>query len=133
MNSEIIDFTTIEDDRGALSFFEIGDNKQVPFTVKRIYHLFNLNELTRGFHAHKELKQLAICLHGSCSMVLDDGTQRKTVMLNKPNQGLFMDKMIWREIHDITPGTVILVLASQYFDEDDYIRNYDDFLKLVRL
>jgi UDP-2-acetamido-3-amino-2,3-dideoxy-glucuronate N-acetyltransferase len=131
MDIKIIDFPTVPDERGSLSFFEIGENKHVPFCVKRIYYLFKLNELTRGFHAHKELKELIICLHGSCSFILDDGKERKTVSLSKETQGLFINPMTWREIHDITPNTVILVLASEFFDESDYIRNYDDFLKLV--
>jgi dTDP-4-dehydrorhamnose 3,5-epimerase-like enzyme len=131
MNIKLIDFPTLQDERGSLSFFEVGENKEVPFCVKRVYHLFNLNELTRGFHAHKQLQQLAICLHGSCSIVLDNGKEREVVDLSKPNQGLFIDKMIWREIHNISPDTVLLVLASEYYDESDYIRNYEDFLKLI--
>jgi dTDP-4-dehydrorhamnose 3,5-epimerase-like enzyme len=133
MQIKIIDFPTIQDERGALSFFEIGVNKQIPFCVKRVYHLFNLNEKTRGFHAHKQLKQLAICLSGSCSLVLDDGKERKTVELSKPNQGLLIDEMIWREIHNISSNTVLLVLASEYYDESDYIRNYDEFLSLIKI
>ena len=133
MNIKTINFTTIQDERGALSFFEIGQNKQVPFAVKRVYYLFNLNEKERGFHAHKELQQLIICVSGSCSMVLDDGKERKIVELSKPNQGLLIDKMIWREICNIAPNTVIVVLASEYYDESDYIRNYDEFLNTVSI
>ena len=90
-----------------------------------------MNEKQRGFHAHKKLQQMAICLNGSCSIILDNGKERKTIELSKPNEGLFIDPMIWHEIHNIATNTVVLVLASDYYDESDYIRVYDDFLKLV--
>ena len=122
----------MQDERGALSFFEIGEGKQVPFQVKRMYYLYALNELERGFHAHKELKQLMICLQGSCSVILDNGNERHQVNLSKPNQGLFVNKMTWREIRDIANGTVILVLASEHYEESDYIRSYEAFLGAVK-
>jgi dTDP-4-dehydrorhamnose 3,5-epimerase-like enzyme len=117
------------DDRGSLSFLEGG--KDIPFEIKRIYYLYHLNQAHRGFHAHKKLNQVAICVSGSCTFVLDDGRERQEVRLTKPNEGLFIDKMIWREMKDFSSDAVLLVLASEHYDESDYIRNYDEFLRLV--
>ncbi len=127
---KLIEFQKRFDDRGSLSFVEGGID--IPFEIKRIYYLYNLNDVHRGFHAHKNLNQVAICVNGSCTFVLDDGKTRQEVKLSKPNEGLFIDKMIWREMKDFSSDAVLLVLASEHYDESDYIRNYDEFLKLCR-
>jgi len=114
------------DERGSLIVFE--QYKNVPFDIKRTYCVYGTKlGVRRGFHAHKELNQIAIVLHGSCSFLLDDGVTRKNVELNSPTQGLFIDPMIWHEMFDFTHDCVLLMLASEVYDESDYIRNYDEF------
>jgi len=125
-----IDFQVLGDDRGSLVALELG--KQIPFEVKRVYYIFGTQEgISRGFHAHKALKQIAFCVRGSCRFVLDDGEKKEDVMLNSPNQGLLIEHMIWREMHDFSEDCVLLVLASEHYDEDDYIRDYNEFLESV--
>jgi len=87
----------------------------------------------RGYHAHRDLQQVAICISGSCKFLLDDGRERvENVILDSPNKGLFIDKMIWREMYDFSDDCILLVLASEYYDESDYIRDYEEFLKLIK-
>lgn len=106
--------------------------KDVPFAIRRVYCLVDLDvETRRGFHAHRQLEQLVICLHGSCRILLDDGSRRTEVTLAQPNRGLLLRSMIWREMFDFSQGCVLMVLASEHYDEADYIRNYDDFMQLV--
>lgn len=118
------------DQRGSLISLE--SSSSVPFKISRVYYLFGTKpNVIRGFHAHKNLKQLAICVSGSCRFELDNGVKRESVVLDSPKIGLFIDDMIWREMHDFTEDCVLLVLASELFDESDYIRNYDEFKKRV--
>ena len=86
----------------------------------------------RGFHAHKKLKQILICVHGSCKIHLDDGTETKEILLDKPYEGLYISNNMWREMYDFSSEAVLLVLASELYDESDYIRNYNDFIKFVK-
>jgi len=124
---KILDLPKISDNRGNLSFLEGGI---CPFEFKRIYYLYDIPaESTRGGHAHKALKQLIIPLSGSFNVLLDDGDNKKEVNLYKPQQGLLICPMIWRELNQFSSGAVCLVLASEKFDEDDYFRFYEDFLK----
>ena len=124
---KILDLPKISDTRGNLSFLEGG---LCPFEFKRIYYLYDIPaESTRGGHAHKALKQLIIPLSGSFNVLLDDGDNKKEVNLYKPHQGLLICPMIWRELNQFSSGAVGLVLASEKFDEDDYFRFYEDFLK----
>ena len=119
------------DDRGQLVAIEAM--KDLPFEVKRVYYIYDtLPGVRRGFHAHKNLEQILLCVNGSCKIHLDDGTDTAEVTLDKPNEGLYIANNMWREMYDFTPGTVLLVLASHYYDEADYIRNYEDFIKMVR-
>ena len=85
-----------------------------------------------GFHAHKCLQQILICIHGSCKILLDNGKEKKVVPLEKPYEGLFVSNNMWREMYDFSPDAVLMVLASELYDESDYIRNYDDFLEFVK-
>ena len=87
--------------------------------------------MRRGYHAHKSLEQILICIHGSCKILLDNGTEKKVVPLEKPYEGLYVSNNMWREMYDFSPDAVLLVLASDFYDESDYIRNYDEFLKLI--
>ena len=119
------------DNRGQLVAIETL--KDIPFEVKRVYYIYDtLPGVRRGFHAHRELEQILICVHGSCKIHLDNGTDTSEVLLDKPNEGLYISNDMWREMYDFSEGAVLLVLASEYYDEKDYIRNYDDFIKLVR-
>ncbi|QPA30700.1 sugar 3,4-ketoisomerase [Thermaerobacillus caldiproteolyticus] len=130
MEKSLFKFSVIEDERGALVALE--SLKSIPFEIKRVYYIYNVkNSIPRGFHAHKNLQQMLVCVAGSCKVILDNGKEKKEFILNQPNQGLFIDKMIWREMHDFSEDCILLVLASDYYDEDDYIRNYEEFLNEV--
>ena len=107
--------------------------KDLPFEVKRVYYIYDtLANVRRGFHAHRNLQQILICVHGSCMIHLDDGTDTAEVLLNKPYEGLYIANDMWREMYDFSEGAVLLVLASEYYDEADYIRKYEDFIELVK-
>ena len=125
----LISLPSLGDKRGGLVALE--SMGVVPFDIKRVYYIFNTQNTSRGFHAHKELVQLAICLKGSCTMLLDDGLSRESVLLDSPLQGILIPKMVWREMHDFSDDCVLLVLASEHYDESDYIRNHDQFIKEV--
>lgn len=125
-----IDFPSLGDDRGSLVALE--GNKTVPFDIKRVYYIFGTQPgVARGFHAHKALKQVAICIAGKCKMLLDNGAEKTEVWLDSPTKGLFIEEMVWREIHHFSTNCVLLVLASEHYTEDDYIRSYDHFLKFM--
>lgn len=125
-----VDFPPLGDSRGSLVALE-GD-KTVPFDIKRVYYMFYTEKgVSRGFHAHENLQQVAICVIGKCRMVLDDGKQREEAWLDSPIKGLIINDLTWREMHDFSSDCVLLVLASQHYDETDYIRDYDEFLKVV--
>lgn len=118
------------DDRGMLVALEEG--KEIPFDVKRVYYMYDTVEgVRRGFHAHKCLQQILICVHGSCKIHLDNGKETAEVDLDNPYEGLYISNDMWREMYDFSPDAVLMVLASELYDESDYIRNYDDFLKYV--
>lgn len=121
----LIDLPDLSDERGGLVAIEA--NIHIPFEIKRTYYLFDSQNVARGFHAHRNLKQLAICLHGSCRFTLDDGKTNEDVTLDSPQKGLLIEGLIWREMHDFSHDCVLLVLASEHYDELDYIRNYEEF------
>ena len=125
-----ISFKPLGDERGSLVALE--GNKSVPFDIKRVYYIFGTKEgVSRGFHAHQNLKQVAVCVTGSCRFVLDNGKQREEVVLDKSTTGLLIEDLTWREMHDFSPDCVLMVLASEYYDESDYIRDYEEFLKII--
>ena len=125
-----INFKPLGDERGSLVALE--GNKSVPFDIKRVYYIFGTKEgVSRGFHAHLNLKQVAVCVTGSCRFVLDNGKQREEVVLDKSTIGLLIDDLTWREMYDFSPDCVLMVLASEYYDESDYIRDYQEFLQIV--
>jgi len=118
------------DHRGSLIAIEGGST--VPFDVKRIYYIFGTQPgVERGFHAHVALRQLAVCVAGSCEMILDDGRERTTYLLDRPDRGLLIQAMMWREMRNFSADAVLLVLADHAYDEADYIRDYDRFLETV--
>ena len=126
----IFKFPAHGDERGQLIAIEA--NKDIPFEVKRVYYMYDTGEgVRRGYHAHKQLQQILICIHGSCKILMDNGIERKVVPLNNPSVGLFIGNNMWREMFDFSPDAVLMVLASELYDEKDYIRDYDEFLKFV--
>ena len=129
MNVEIITIPKVEDHRGNLAIIE---KKLLPFDVKRVYYLFDVpSNAHRGGHAHKDQSEFLVALSGSFDVVLKDGSTTKTVTLNKPDKGLLISTNIWRELENFSSGAVCLVLASDVFSEDDYIRNYDEFISFL--
>lgn len=118
------------DDRGQLVALE--EFKDIPFEIKRVYYMYDTGEgVHRGFHAHRSLEQILICIHGSCKVLLDNGTEKKVISLEKPYEGLYIANDMWREMYDFSNDAVLLVLASDFYKEEDYIRDYDVFLKEV--
>ena len=126
---KLVDLPDFGDDRGGLVAIE--SNQSIPFEVKRLYYIFNTTDQPRGFHAHLDLKQVAICLKGSCRFILDNGHVKEDVVLNSPTEGLYIESLMWREMHDFSEDCVLLVLASEHFTEDDYIRDYQTFINTV--
>ena len=115
---------------GSLSFIEAGID--TPFEIKRIYYIFDVPKGTqRGGHAHKRLRQLLFCPNGSIEILLTDGVQRASVLLDRPNKGLLIGPGLWRDMLWHTDGAVLCVAASEHYDEDDYIRNYQNYLSFV--
>jgi dTDP-4-dehydrorhamnose 3,5-epimerase-like enzyme len=128
----LIDFPILGDERGSLVALEA--HQTVPFDIKRVYYIFGTKPgVVRGFHAHRELQQVAVCINGKCRMVLEDGTKREEVWLDSPTKGLLIGDLVWREMHDFSHDCVLLVLASEYYKESDYLRNYDDFKRMVSI
>lgn len=128
-NYNLLDFKTLGDERGSLIAIEEGYN--APFDIKRVYYIFDTkNGVERGFHAHINLKQIAIAVKGSCTFVLDNGEKREEIVLDNPNQGLFIEGLIWREMKNFSEDCVLVVIASEHYDESDYIRDYTKFLEL---
>ena len=126
---KIIQFPAMKRPNGKLT--AVHGNKEVPFEIRRVYYLYDLpgGESRRGSHAHLELEQLLVCIMGSIDVVLHDGKEKKKTTLHRANQGLLLPKMIWRDLGNFSSGAICLVLASQPYDEKDYIRDYDEFLK----
>lgn len=127
----IVELPKISDPRGNLSFVE--GSRHIPFDMKRVYYLYDVpGGEARGGHAHKHLQQLIIAISGSFDVVLDDGVTKKTISLNRCYRGLYIPTMIWRELVNFTSGAVCMVLASEYYDESDYYREYDEFIRAAQ-
>ena len=130
MEIKIFNFEPHGDSRGQLIALE--ENKDIPFDIKRVYYMYDTTPgVARGHHAHKHLEQILICVHGQCKIKLDNGHEIEVVDLNQLNKGFYVANNIWREMFDFSDGAVLMVLASEYYSEDDYIRNYDEFLKFI--
>lgn len=131
MDVKKIKFNRRNNETGKLTFLEA--KRDIPFEIKRVYYVYDVVERERrGFHAHKELEQYLICVHGSCKILLDNGLEKENVLLDNPSEGLYVGPGTWREMYDFSDGAVLLVLASEYYNEKDYIRNYDHFLEYVQ-
>jgi dTDP-4-dehydrorhamnose 3,5-epimerase-like enzyme len=131
-NCRIIDFKKIgNSDVGYLNAIE--GNREIPLNIKRVYYIYNVpKEIKRGFHAHKRLEQVLICMSGSVKIKVDDGSEKKIIKLNNPNKGLYIGPSVWHEMYDFNQNAVLLVLASDYYNESDYIRGYKEFLKMIK-
>jgi dTDP-4-dehydrorhamnose 3,5-epimerase-like enzyme len=126
----LIEFPIVHDPRGNLSFIE--GERTIPFPIQRVYYLYDVpGGAVRGGHAHRNLQQVLIALSGSFDVVLDDGLERKKFFLNRSWHGLLIPSLVWRELENFSSGAVCLVLASEYFEESEYIRDHDQFLREV--
>jgi len=131
MLGEFIQIAQRGDARGSLSVLE--SERSFPFPIKRVYYIYGTQPgVERGFHAHKALNQLAVAVCGSCDMELDDGAKTATLHMDSPSKGVLIGPGIWREMKNFTPDCVLLVFADAYYDESDYIRDYHEFVGLVK-
>lgn len=118
------------DERGQLIALE--HNVDIPFEIKRIFYIYGTGEnVRRGYHAHNTIQEILVCVHGNCKVLLDDGKERETVWLQKPYEGVYIPPKVWREMYDFSKDAVLLVIASGLYNEDDYVRDYDLFLKTL--
>ena len=130
MITKLEEFKVLGDHRGQLVALEA--NRQIPFDVKRVFYIYGTQEgIPRGNHSHYKTKQFLVAVNGSCKVTLDNGKEKETFDLNKPNLGLFQDALIWGTMHDFSSDCVLMVLADEYYDASDYITNYDKFLEIV--
>lgn len=131
MNYKVLNLQVINDERGKLVSLE--SLKNLPFAIKRVYYMFDTSpDEPRGFHAHKELEQLVIAIDGACEFVLDDGKSKESIWLNRPDVGLYIGKNMWREMRNFSYGCKLMILASDYYDESEYIRDYAEFLRMMK-
>jgi dTDP-4-dehydrorhamnose 3,5-epimerase-like enzyme len=125
-----VDLTVRGDDRGDLIAIEA--RRDVPFSIERVYYLPRTEPgVSRGFHAHRVLQQVLVNVAGSCTILLDDGSARASVLLDDPARGLLVDPMVWHEMHDFSRDCVLMVLAAAHYDEADYVRDYGEFAELT--
>jgi len=127
-NTRIIEFGAMSDDKyGSLVFLE--SMRSIPFKLQRIYYIYGVPcEETRGHHSHNELEQVLICVNGSVTIVVSTYDEEEEVLLDSPTKGLYIGPMVWRVMKDFSHDAVLLVLASEYFDEEDYIRDHDSYI-----
>ena len=127
---KVIDFQELGDPRGHLVVAE--SNKEVPFLIQRIFYIYGTKDgVVRGQHANRESEFMLINLHGSVKIVIDDGRQKDTVILNKAHQGVYLDKMVWKDMCEFSSDSILLVLSSMSYDASEYIRDYDEFVREV--
>lgn len=125
---KLVELKNLGDERGSMVAIEA--KKSIPFDINRVYYIFGTKPgVSRGFHSHIDLQQIAVCVSGRCRMLLDDGKSRESVWLDEPTKGLLIGNNMWREMHDFSEDCVLVVLASEHYDEADYIRSYDEFLR----
>jgi len=131
MKYKVYDLINTGDERGGLIPFEKGRN--VPFEICRAFYIYDTKPSTpRGAHANRKSEFLMVVISGSCKVKVDNGREQSVVELNRPNQALWLDKMIWKEMYDFSYNAVLLVLSNEKYDEKEYIRNYDDYLAAVK-
>ena len=131
MISKLNEFKVLGDNRGQLVALEA--NKEIPFDVKRVFYIYGTQkDIPRGNHAHYKTKQFLVAVNGSCKVTLDNGISKETFDLNKPNLGLFQDALVWGSMHDFSSDCVLMVLADDYYNNSDYIRDYNKFLEVIK-
>ncbi|AWI34722.1 sugar 3,4-ketoisomerase [Helicobacter apodemus] len=131
MNYALLPLRIFSDERGKLGVLE--SYKDMPFAIKRMYYIFDTSpSFDRGGHAHRELEQIVLCLCGSCEFVLDNGSLRENVKLNSPEVGLYIGKNMWREMKNFSYDCRLVVLASDYYDDREYIRDYAEFIEFIK-
>ena len=127
-----IQFDIKGDNRGKLVALEEGKN--IPFEIKRVYYMYDTNKgFCRGKHAHKHLQQILVCIHGKCKVLLDDGKEKEVICLSDQNEGIYIPNNMWREMYDFEDDCVLMCLADDYYNETDYIRDYDKFLEYINV
>lgn len=127
---KLVELKAFGDERGSLIALE--KNHNVPFDIKRVYYIYNTKRnVPRGAHAHRKLEQLLVCVTGSCKIKLDDGKTIETVELNSPELALYVGKNIWGEMFDFSQGCVLMVMASEYYNSDEYIYDYNEFINSI--
>lgn len=127
--TKLLDFKILGDNRGSLIALE--QNGDIPFDIKRVYYIYGTKNVRRGFHAHRDLEQVLICVSGNCKVLVDDGQTKENILLDSPDKGLMISGLVWREMFDFSSDCVLMVLASELYDKSDYIRDYDDFLREI--
>ncbi len=128
MIDNIIKLKQISDSRGHMVILEEG--KDIPFTIRRSYFIYGTTATEpRGFHAHKKLEQVFLCIKGSCDLLLDDGTTKSSLHMNEASTAVYVGPMVWHEMHNFTPDCIFMAYASDKYDEDDYIRDYTHFIE----
>jgi len=122
----------VDEHDGVLSIAEA--QKEIPFNIKRVYYIYGLENIKsrRGFHAHKKLEQAIFCINGSFKLMADDGENKQYLYLNNPNQGIFIGRRLWHTMFEFSKDCIILALASDHYDESDYIREYENFIKYIK-
>ena len=132
-NSCFVTLPRIIDDRDGVLCI-MNSLQEIPFDIKRMYYINNLDPRSslRGKHAHRKLRQVIFCINGSFTLTLDDGEKQQDIFMREDNVGVILEPMLWHTMHDFSSGCVLLVAASDYYDEADYIRNYNEFIQLVR-
>lgn len=130
MQYKLLQMEINKDKRGSLIALE--NLKTVPFEIKRVYYIYDTKpDIDRGGHAHTNLEQILIMMDGACEVLLDNGKEKKSIILNRPDVGLYIGKNMWREMKNFSYGAKLLVLASDLYDEKEYIRSYDEFLRII--
>ena len=130
MQDKLLKMEINKDKRGSLIALE--NLKTVPFEIKRVYYIYDTKpDVDRGGHAHTNLEQILIMMDGACEVLLDNGKEKKSIILNRPDVGLYIGKNMWREMKNFSYGAKLLVLASDFYDEKEYIRSYDEFLRII--
>jgi dTDP-4-dehydrorhamnose 3,5-epimerase-like enzyme len=131
-NSKLIELQTIVD--GIDGIISVAENfNQIPFEIKRVYYIYDLNnpDAIRGKHAHKKLEQVLFCINGSCEIGIDDGTKQQTVVLDKPHVGIYLGVELWHTMDKFSHNCILLVIASDIYKESDYLRSYDEFIHYI--
>jgi len=130
MDYKILDFNIIGDQRGLLISFE--ENNNIPFDIKRVFYIFDTKgDVIRGAHSNKNSNFLLIAINGSCKVKIDNGSEQVEFLLNRPDKGLFIKNNVWKEMYEFSYNAILMVLSNQYYNENEYIRNYDEFLKEI--